>query len=66
MLKLLRTIKEYEQVADAYPFGEYHHVVMKTGGIKELQHYLNKKQTPAELKEVQPDIEDCFIALMKD
>jgi ABC-type multidrug transport system ATPase subunit len=67
MLRLLNTLKSYEQVEDAYPFGEYHHVVMKgSAGITELQRYLTEKGTTAELKEVQPDIEDCFIALMKN
>jgi ABC-2 type transport system ATP-binding protein len=66
MLQLLYTVKECELVEDAYPFGEYHHVVMKEGGITELNLYLLQKGKPAELKEVQPDIEDCFIALMKN
>ena len=32
MLHLLNDLKKYEDVEDAYPFGEYHHAVMKNGG----------------------------------
>jgi len=66
MLHLLNTIKQFEEVDDCYPFGEYHHAVMK-GDFKEekLRNYLNQ-QIPGqyELKPVRPDIEDCFMALM--
>lgn len=68
MLPLLEKIKAMEIVKDAYPFGEYHHVVMKNeqvvqqltddlsnSGLKELQ-----------IKRVKADIEDCFIELMKE
>ena len=33
---------------------------------KRLKNYLNQTGRQFELKEVQPDIEDCFIALMKN
>ena len=66
MLHLLNDLKQYEEVADAYPFGEYHHVVMKSGNEKELNNYLQKTNRQYEVKQVQPDIEDCFIALMKN
>jgi ABC-type multidrug transport system ATPase subunit len=66
MLSLLNEINQCEYVADAYPFGEYHHAVMKSGGEKELSEYLQKKGRQFEIKEVRPDIEDCFMALMKN
>jgi ABC-2 type transport system ATP-binding protein len=66
MLHLLNDLKQYEEVQDAYPFGEYHHVVMKNGNKKGLDNYLQKTNRQYELKDVQPDIEDCFIALMKN
>jgi ABC-type multidrug transport system ATPase subunit len=60
---MLRTLERLEGVAgvvDAYPFGERVHAVVSTdpGGI----------EWPEELEavEVTPDIEDCFIALMKE
>lgn len=66
MLHLLNDLKKSEDVEDAYPFGEYHHVVVKNGRKGELNDYLQRSGRQYELKEVQPDIEDCFIALMKD
>jgi ABC-type multidrug transport system ATPase subunit len=66
MLHLLNDLKQDEDVEDAYPFGEYHHVVMKNGGEDELNNYLKQTGRHYEMKEVKPDIEDCFIALMKN
>ncbi len=59
MLQLLNTLKQTKGVADAYAFGEYHHAVLEDG-ITTLP------IEQVEMKIVQPDIEDCFIALMKD
>ncbi len=60
MLGLLKQLKTTTGVQDVYPFGEFHHVVLKEG--------IDTIITPfgSILKEVSPDIEDCFIALMKD
>jgi len=66
MLHLLSDLNQCSAVEDAYPFGEYHHAVMKNGGEEELNNYLRQLGKPYELKEVKPDIEDCFIALMKN
>jgi ABC-2 type transport system ATP-binding protein len=68
MLKLLNEVKNIDGVADAYPFGEYHHVVLKKNFSRQnLQDYLlTGYDDRVEIREVEPDIEDCFIALMKD
>ena len=66
MLHLLNDLKNCGEVEDAYPFGEYHHAVMKSGGEQALKNYLQPTGRQYELKEVEPDIEDCFIALMKN
>jgi hypothetical protein len=66
MLRLLNDLKQSGEVEDAYPFGEYHHVVVKTGRENELNTYLQQSGRQYELKDTQPDIEDCFIALMKN
>jgi ABC-2 type transport system ATP-binding protein len=60
MLDLLHQLKNTNGVQDAYPFGEFHHVVLKEG--------VDNITIPANAisKEVKPDIEDCFIALMKN
>ncbi|MBI5372929.1 MAG: ABC transporter ATP-binding protein [Sphingobacteriales bacterium] len=66
MLPLLQALKEHPAVADAYPFGEYHHAVMKGAGRQELEAYLVKRGFEFELKDAEPDIEDCFMGLMRD
>lgn len=66
MLRLLNDLRQYDEVLDAYPFGEYHHVVMKSGDESGLKNYLNQAGWQFELKNAEPDIEDCFIALMKN
>jgi ABC-2 type transport system ATP-binding protein len=67
MLHLLNDLKKFDGQEDSYPFGEYHHVVMKDKtGENELKNYLQKQpHENLELKTVQPDIEDCFMELMK-
>lgn len=68
MLKLLNEVKTLEEVADAYPFGEYHHVVLKKDVSREsLKDILiSRMDDRIEVKDAEPDIEDCFIALMKN
>jgi ABC-2 type transport system ATP-binding protein len=68
MLFLLNELKEAAIAEDVYPFGEYHHVVMKDeSGEKSLLDFVeNHKDLQIEAKEVKPNIEDCFIALMKN
>src|SRR5258705_9975995 len=68
MLPLLNDLLQKDFVEDAYPFGEFHHVVMKDRSGESLlrqfiQDHSNEK---AVLEKAQPDIEDCFIALMKN
>jgi len=67
MLQLLNDLKQFEGTEDAYPFGEYHHVVLKNGYTQEaVKTYLQQHnyQQP-EVKTTRADIEDCFISLMK-
>jgi len=68
MLKLLNDLNEFPRVENAYPFGQYHHAVMDPGyRAEELEVFLKGKgNTELEVREVKPDIEDCFIALMKN
>jgi ABC-type multidrug transport system ATPase subunit len=66
MLELLNLLKQHENVVDAYPFGEYHHAVLKNEDETLLVNYLNRQEQNIELKKIKPDIEDCFIALMKN
>jgi ABC-type multidrug transport system ATPase subunit len=67
MLRLLNDLKNFEEAKDVYPFGGYHHVVMTHDNKEqELRNYLSKfSDHDLEIKPVNADIEDCFIALMK-
>lgn len=67
MLRLLNEVKQYDETDDCYPFGEYHHAVMKKDFSKEkfVTYLQSKSFSEIEIKGVKPDIEDCFIALMK-
>jgi ABC-2 type transport system ATP-binding protein len=67
MLKLLRRLKSAADVEDAYPFGEYHHVVLnKNYNRPALENYIVQEQPDAEIIEASPNIEDCFMNLMKN
>jgi len=66
MLELLHLLTQHENVADAYPFGEFHHAVLKDDDQTSLEAYLEAQGQKIELKKIKPDIEDCFIALMKN
>ena len=67
MLPLLNDLQQEDFVENVYPFGEFHHVVVKDGPAGEqLQHLIhNRGQENAVAEKVKPDIEDCFIELMK-
>ena len=66
MLKLLKRLKSAPDVDDAYPFGEYHHVVLnKNYNRDDLKKYIVQEQPDVELVDAKPDIEDCFMNLMK-
>jgi ABC-2 type transport system ATP-binding protein len=68
MLHLLNELKVLDFVENVYPFGEYHHVVMKDrSGENLLRQFIDDtRDEKIVLKNAQPDIEDCFIALMKN
>ncbi|MBL0131504.1 MAG: ABC transporter ATP-binding protein [Chitinophagaceae bacterium] len=68
MLHLLNDLLALEAVKDAYPFGEFHHVVLKNeSGKKELEQFVQiRAKDHAVMQAVKPDIEDCFISLMKN
>ena len=67
MLHLLNDLRAFDDTEDAYPFGEYHHAVMKNDFSEEaLRTYLSSHNKELELKRAEPDIEDCFMELMKN
>jgi ABC-type multidrug transport system ATPase subunit len=68
MLSLLNELLQKDFVEDVYPFGEYHHAVMKRGYDSEelVRNLKNEVNDEIDLHVIQPDIEDCFIALMTE
>jgi drug efflux transport system ATP-binding protein len=68
MLHLLNDLKKFDGQQDSYPFGEYHHVVLKDEKEEsELKNYLqNQSHQQLEIKKVTPDIEDCFMESMQN
>jgi ABC-2 type transport system ATP-binding protein len=66
MLHLLTTTKALPYVTDAYAFGEYHHVVLNdTNDELFLKEDLERSFHDVAMKTISPNIEDCFMALMK-
>jgi ABC-type multidrug transport system ATPase subunit len=64
---LLLELKKIAGVEDAYPFGEYHHVVIRPGEEAHTKKLLEQITLPAfEIHSATPGIEDCFMALMKN
>jgi ABC-2 type transport system ATP-binding protein len=68
MLRLLNYLKEDDEAEDCYPFGEYHHAVMKSeyNEVRFNQYLAKGNFSQLEIKKAKPDIEDCFIQLMKN
>ena len=68
MLHLLNDLKASDLVDNAYPSGIYHHVILKNENGKELmEQYLNSRQhQDLEIVLTEPDIEDCFMQLMRN
>ncbi len=68
MLHLLNELEKQDFVDNVYPFGEFHHVVMKErSGEQMLEQFIrNHGDEKVVSRQVQPDIEDCFIALMRN
>lgn len=66
--RLLKEMREYNNIQDVYAFGEYLHATFKNDGdyMADLLNYLKRKgYNNAEVHEAGPTIEDCFIRLLK-
>ena len=68
MFRLLKDARGFDEVLDVYPFGEFHHAVMRSDGkADDFGRYLQKfNHSGLIIQNVTADIEDCFIALMKN
>ncbi|HVX25891.1 MAG TPA: ABC transporter ATP-binding protein [Parafilimonas sp.] len=67
MYALLKDLNAFDEIEDAYSFGEYHHAVMKENYNKDaLQDYLKANgNSNLIIQNIQPTIEDSFMQLMK-
>ena len=67
MFPLLQQLKQIDGIEMAYPFGEYHHIVLHkdTLSIDQIKSQLQNIQE-LEIKSTKPDIEDCFIYAMQN
>jgi ABC-type multidrug transport system ATPase subunit len=67
MYKLLFDVLDYSGTLRAYRSGEYIHMVLKNEGTNDenIRRFLAEKgDENVVLKEIVPDVEDCFMALM--
>ncbi|MFN7119916.1 MAG: ABC transporter ATP-binding protein [Saprospiraceae bacterium] len=69
MFRLLNDLRNYEQTDSCYAFGDTHHLTLKNDNMTadDIIHYLQKQNFhDIEVNKIEPNIEDCFMALMKD
>ena len=64
MYPLLKQLKSDSDIESAYPFGEYHHVVLRPGAAGALAGSYRDNFPGLEVSEAKPTVEDCFMALM--
>ncbi len=67
MFKLMNAIKEDPSVESCYPFGQHHHIVFKTqeNSREKLENIAKDgNYTDVEIRPIEANIEDCFMALM--
>jgi ABC-type multidrug transport system ATPase subunit len=67
MFQLMMELRKREEVKSCYPFGQTHHLVLKPNAkAKEIEQSLLKSgHRNLEFKAILPNIEDCFMELMK-
>lgn len=68
MFKLLNDLRAFEYTESCFAFGENHHLTLKndTTSVLDLENYLIKAgHAKATIKIIKPEIEDCFMELMK-
>lgn len=65
--ELLNDVRAYPDTASCFAFGDSLHVTFKNHAETKILDYLHSKgHHDATIEEIQPEIEDCFIHLLKD
>ncbi|HSP87869.1 MAG TPA: ABC transporter ATP-binding protein [Ignavibacteriaceae bacterium] len=69
MFKLLNDLRKFDNTESCFAFGEFHHLTLKDDdlNILDLEKYIvtNGHVNPT-IKNIKPEIEDCFMQLMKN
>lgn len=66
MSRLLTDLRSYEPTKKCFAFGDCHHISVERGqlSVEFLENYLmNIGHKSVEVKEIQPNVEDCFMEL---
>jgi len=66
--KLMNDLRELPETNTVYPFGQFVHYtdIHKSPDVASLQNFLKSKgHQNVEINKIEPNIEDCFMALMK-
>jgi ABC-type multidrug transport system ATPase subunit len=66
MYTLLEELKGSELVEDAYPFGEYHHAVLRKDVTEEIFRKGFSEGRNIETQQITASIEDCFMEAMRN
>lgn len=66
MYALLEELKGSEMVEDAYPFGEYHHAVLRKDAHRELFRKRFSEDRHIDIQPIAAGIEDCFMEAMRN
>lgn len=68
MYPLLLHMRAFDQTSTCFGFGDYHHVTFTDPSIREaeISAYLHSTgfTEPVEIRQIEPSIEDCFMALL--
>lgn len=67
MIRLINDLRTMPEVTSVYSFGDYHHITLKDDDFNGLLQELTEKgHSAVDGKPIEPTVEDCFIALMKN
>lgn len=67
MFGLLNDLRAFPKTKSCFAFGENHHLTLDGEIIEELKNYLAERgHKQLTISEIEPEIEDCFMQLMKE
>jgi ABC-type multidrug transport system ATPase subunit len=67
MFTLLNDLRAFPKTKSCFAFGENHHLTLDGEIIEELKNYLAERgHKQLTISEIEPEIEDCFMQLMKE